>query len=56
MEPDTPNTGQPDSLIQFSCSFCGRQIKMPREYAGRKGKCPQCKSVLVVPESCCTAR
>ncbi len=51
MEPDTPNTGQPDSLIQFSCSFCGRQIKMPREYAGRKGKCPQCKSVLVVPES-----
>jgi len=29
--------------------MCGKTIKLRDEYAGKKGKCPECKSVLTVP-------
>jgi len=36
------------SVIRFDCP-CGRQIKVPAEYAGRTGRCPQCKKPVKIP-------
>jgi len=35
--------------IRFPCSTCGRMVEAPDSAAGRKAKCPLCKSVQVVP-------
>jgi phage FluMu protein Com len=45
------NDKQPSDQICFNCSFCGRQIRVPSVHAGKKGKCPKCKSVIVVPQA-----
>jgi len=37
-------------LIRFECHNCGRIIKVRQELAGKKGKCPDCKTPLVVPQ------
>lgn len=36
--------------ISFSCTGCGRTLKVADELAGRKAKCPQCQTVLYIPE------
>ena len=36
-------------MIQFECPNCSRPIKVKPELAGRKGKCPGCQSILVIP-------
>lgn len=36
-------------MIDFDCGTCGRKIKVKDEYAGKRGKCPQCKAVVEVP-------
>jgi len=36
-------------MIKFYCKNCGQKIKAPKLYAGKKGKCPKCKSPVVVP-------
>ena len=36
--------------ISFSCTGCGRTLKVADELAGRKAKCPQCQAVLYIPE------
>ncbi|UCF16185.1 MAG: hypothetical protein JSW59_01740 [Phycisphaerales bacterium] len=35
--------------MRFRCDHCGKEIRVPRSYAGRKGRCPECKAVLTVP-------
>ncbi|WP_425618507.1 ExbD/TolR family protein [Anatilimnocola sp. NA78] len=35
--------------ITFSCPECGREIKTSDQYAGRRAKCPQCSTAIVVP-------
>jgi len=37
-------------MIKFSCKNCGQRIKVPDEHAGKKGRCPKCKTVVVIPE------
>ena len=37
-------------MIRLKCNNCGQMIKARREYAGKKGTCPNCKSVVTVPE------
>lgn len=37
-------------MIRFRCENCGCKIKVTEDNAGKKGKCPKCKKVLVVPE------
>ncbi|MGD8501521.1 MAG: hypothetical protein PVJ86_12785, partial [Phycisphaerales bacterium] len=37
-------------MIRFACSSCGRLISVDEKHSGRKGKCPKCGSVVVVPE------
>lgn len=39
-----------DEFIRFSCQ-CGKKIKVPKEYAGRSGRCPRCKRAVQVPGS-----
>ncbi len=37
-------------MLDFNCKNCGKKITVPRSYAGKKGKCPNCKTVVTVPE------
>ena len=36
-------------MVKFNCAHCDTEIMVSDEYAGRKGKCPECNQVLVVP-------
>ena len=35
--------------MKFHCESCGKEIRVPGTYAGKKGRCPACKVVLTVP-------
>jgi hypothetical protein len=35
--------------IAFSCTDCGQQIQVPDSFAGKRGKCRQCGSIMAVP-------
>jgi len=35
--------------MTFTCEHCGRRLTVPAEKAGKQGRCPQCKKVLVIP-------
>jgi hypothetical protein len=34
--------------LLFSCQ-CGKQLRAPEEFAGRRIKCPNCQEVVTVP-------
>ncbi|MHC4482695.1 MAG: hypothetical protein ACYSW4_04025 [Planctomycetota bacterium] len=36
-------------MIRFECEKCGQKIRTSDRYAGKKAKCPKCKSPLIVP-------
>jgi len=36
-------------VIKFACSKCGKPIRVDDKHAGKKGKCPGCGEVVVVP-------
>lgn len=35
--------------ITFSCPQCGKMVRIGDEYAGRKGRCPSCLTVIDIP-------
>jgi len=35
--------------MKFHCESCGKEMRVSRAYAGKKGRCPACKVVLTVP-------
>lgn len=35
--------------IEFSCSQCGRQLRVPDDSAGKMARCPGCQAVLRIP-------
>ncbi len=37
-------------MIEFSCNKCGRKLSVPESHAGKKGTCPKCKNVVIIPE------
>ncbi|HUT28660.1 MAG TPA: hypothetical protein VMX13_02625 [Sedimentisphaerales bacterium] len=37
-------------MIKFSCSSCGKIISVSKSHRGRKGRCPSCKSIIIVPK------
>ena len=39
-----------DKLIKFKCSKCGKGIVVKDEFRGKKGKCPACGTILVIPQ------
>jgi hypothetical protein len=38
-----------DDYLRFTCP-CGKGIKVPARYAGRRGKCPRCGAAVRVPK------
>ncbi|MBN2313274.1 MAG: hypothetical protein JXM79_05050 [Sedimentisphaerales bacterium] len=36
-------------MIRFCCEHCGRKIGVQDNYAGKRGKCPECGAVIVIP-------
>lgn len=36
--------------FNFPCSHCGKNLKVREDLAGRKARCPHCKTSLVVPQ------
>lgn len=36
-------------MIRFTCKNCGQKIAVAETQAGKKGRCPKCKTILVVP-------
>ena len=38
-------------VIKFHCKNCGQKIRVPQTYAGKKGKCPKCKNMVVIPKA-----
>jgi serine/threonine protein kinase len=37
-------------VIAFLCSHCGKGLNIKDEFAGKKGKCPHCGKVVLVPQ------
>lgn len=37
-------------MIEFKCAGCGRNIRVASEHAGKKGRCPDCHTVVTVPQ------
>jgi len=37
-------------MIKFSCDKCGHKLGVRDELAGKRGNCPKCQRVVVVPE------
>lgn len=35
--------------IEFNCPACSKPLKVPDQFAGRKGKCPSCGNAILVP-------
>jgi len=38
-------------MIEFRCKRCNQKISVPETSAGKKGKCPKCKNIVVVPKA-----
>jgi len=38
-------------VIKFKCVYCGQRILAGNKGAGKKGKCPKCNRLLVIPDA-----
>ena len=38
-------------MIRFKCERCGRELVLADTCAGKKGRCPQCRQILHVPQA-----
>jgi len=38
-------------MIRFRCRKCGQRLGVPEIHAGKKGRCPKCKNIFVVPKA-----
>lgn len=38
-------------MIEFYCSECGKNLKVGKEAAGKRGRCLECGATLLVPEA-----
>lgn len=45
----TSNPPDPGAAIDFSCSSCGRLLRVPARDAGRTAQCPQCGTKQSIP-------
>lgn len=36
--------------IEVSCAHCGHSIRVKDEFAGKRGKCPNCQGIIAVPQ------
>jgi len=47
----TPAPGIPDDKIEFACPKCGLPVRTPLACAGKKGKCPSCEAIVLIPKA-----
>tara|TARA_B100000945_G_scaffold309086_1_gene299574 strand:+ start:3529 stop:4848 length:1320 start_codon:yes stop_codon:yes gene_type:complete len=45
---NTVVTEDPDK-IQFECKDCRQAVRVPKEHAGKKGRCPNCQATVEIP-------
>jgi hypothetical protein len=38
-------------MIKFKCPHCGKEVSAGDEHAGKKGRCPGCKGMFVIPSA-----
>ncbi len=38
-------------MIRFSCEKCGQKIRTSDKSGGKRGKCPKCKSAVIIPKT-----
>jgi hypothetical protein len=43
-------------MIKFNCKSCGQKFSVPESHAGKKGKCPKCNNIIVIPKQAEHAR
>lgn len=43
------NTQKPAASFTFLCKSCGLKIRVAKSQSGKKGRCPRCKNVLIIP-------
>jgi phage FluMu protein Com len=36
--------------IQFNCQQCGKTLSVADEHAGKSASCPDCKTVMKIPD------
>jgi len=56
MDNNRPDAIPGNSVIRFACNFCGQKIRVPARLAGKRGKCPKCRSIIVIPAVNATPR
>ena len=39
---------EPDKIL-FECKECRQQVRVPKEHAGKKGRCPSCRATVEIP-------
>jgi hypothetical protein len=39
-----------DSIIKFRCENCDGKFSVHKNNAGKKGRCPKCKNIIVIPK------
>jgi hypothetical protein len=40
-----------DAILKFHCEYCGQKFSVHKNLAGKKGKCPKCKNIIVIPKA-----
>lgn len=43
------SNGKSRPMIVFRCENCGQSFRVKDRHAGRKGRCPKCKNIIIVP-------
>ena len=46
---DTTALPEDPSKIQFECKDCRQPVRVPKEHAGKKGRCPNCRATVEIP-------
>lgn len=41
--------------MKLACPQCGKLLEVPDASAGKRGKCPACQTVFLIPDSGATA-
>jgi len=41
--------GESIMAIGFQCKHCGKKIEAPDKLAGKRGRCPKCRTTLIIP-------
>lgn len=43
------SVAEKEDVIEFACPQCSHSVRTPKSAEGKKGQCPSCKAVVVIP-------